>query len=171
MTLTGRIQSNHSNSVYRQANKTTNCRAQKVDASSPSFVSRMIQFIFHRKRHITDQRSESWSGRPTATIACHQASGNITIPSGLSCSVPSAIRSSESTRVQRSQSQGDADSGCNKAQWRRATVALCQLRASFLHVPLIITWCCWSILLTGLQSKSRVHESVSGSDGCRDVGE
>lgn len=119
MTLTGRIRSNHSNSVYRQANKTTNCRAQKVDASSPSFASRMIQFIFHRKRHIADQRSESWSGRPTATIACHQASGNITIPSGLSCSVPSAIRSSESTRVQRSQSQGDADSGCNKAQWRQ----------------------------------------------------
>ncbi|CAH0492898.1 unnamed protein product [Peronospora farinosa] len=120
MTLTSRIRSKHPKSVCRQANKTTkNSRAQQVDASSPSFASRMIQFIFHRKRRIADQRSKSWSGRPVPTTSCHQASANIAISSGLRCSAPSAVRSSESVRVQRSQSQGAPDSGYNEARWRQ----------------------------------------------------
>ncbi|CAI5707869.1 unnamed protein product [Peronospora farinosa] len=120
MTLTSRIRSKHPKSVCWQANKTTkNSRAQQVDASSPSFASRMIQFIFHRKRRITDQRSKSWSGRPVPTTSCHQASANIAISSGLCCSAPSAVRSSESVRAQRSQSQGAPDSGYNEARWRQ----------------------------------------------------
>ncbi|RQM10659.1 hypothetical protein DD237_008562 [Peronospora effusa] len=119
MTLISRIRSKHPKSVCRQANKTTNSRAQQVDASSPSFASRMIQFIFHRKRRIADQRSNCWSGRPVPTTSCHRASVNIAISSGLRCSAPSAVRSSDSVRVQRSQSQGDPDSGYNKAPWRQ----------------------------------------------------
>ncbi|UIZ28682.1 hypothetical protein KXD40_009448 [Peronospora effusa] len=79
----------------------------------------MIQFIFHRKRRIADQRSKSWSGRPVPTTACHQAIVNIAISSVLCFSAPSAVRSSESVRVQRSQSQGAPDSGYNKAPWRQ----------------------------------------------------
>ncbi|CAI5722957.1 unnamed protein product [Peronospora destructor] len=119
MALTARIPSNQPKPVCHQANKTSNSRAQKVDASSPSFASRMIQFIFHRKRRIVDQRSRSWSGRPVPMTACHQASVSIAISSELGCSAPSAVRSLESARVQRSQSQGAADSGYNEAPWRQ----------------------------------------------------
>ncbi|CAI5702637.1 unnamed protein product [Peronospora effusa] len=79
----------------------------------------MIQFIFHRKRRIANQRSKSWSGRPVPTTSCHQASANIAISSGLRWSAPSAVRSSESVRVQRSQSQGAPDSGYNETPWRQ----------------------------------------------------
>ncbi|UIZ28538.1 hypothetical protein KXD40_009451 [Peronospora effusa] len=119
MPLTAHIRSNHPKLVCLQANKTTNSQAQQFNASSPSFASRMIQFVFHRKRRITDQRSKSWSGPQGSAPACHKASANIAIVRGLSCSAPSAVRSTESARVQRSQSQGAPDSGYNEAPWRQ----------------------------------------------------
>ncbi|CAH0473498.1 unnamed protein product [Peronospora belbahrii] len=125
MTRAARILSNQSTSVRRQTNETKRNRAQKANTSSPSFASRMIQFIFKIGRRATEQRSQSWSGRPESdpvpvpTTACHQASANIAIPNGLSCSAPSAVQTSESSRVQQLPSQGAADGNYSKAQWRQ----------------------------------------------------
>ena len=100
-------------------------RTQVAVAFSTSLKSRMIRFIFHKRRRALDQRSESWSGKGECvprsahgTASCPSSNG-IKLHNELGRCAPPAPTTSGQTQIKRIAWRGSTDGGSGRAKWRQ----------------------------------------------------
>uniref|UniRef100_A0AAV1V8D4 Uncharacterized protein n=1 Tax=Peronospora matthiolae TaxID=2874970 RepID=A0AAV1V8D4_9STRA len=101
-------------------------QTQEAFATSTSFKSRMIRFIFHRRRRAPNQQPKSWSGK-VECILRSAAHGTASCPSSNDIElynkpdrcVSSAPPTSGQTKVKRIARRGYAEGDSGRAQWRQ----------------------------------------------------
>uniref|UniRef100_A0AAV1V8R1 FLZ-type domain-containing protein n=1 Tax=Peronospora matthiolae TaxID=2874970 RepID=A0AAV1V8R1_9STRA len=100
-------------------------QTQEAVTTSTSFKSRMIQFIFHRRRRAPNQQPKSWSGKVECIL--RSAHGTASCPSSNDIEhhnepgrcVSSAPPTSGQTKVKRIARRGYAEGDSGRAQWRQ----------------------------------------------------
>uniref|UniRef100_A0AAV1V8R9 FLZ-type domain-containing protein n=1 Tax=Peronospora matthiolae TaxID=2874970 RepID=A0AAV1V8R9_9STRA len=100
-------------------------QTQEAVATSTSFKSRMIRFIFHRGRRAPNQQPKSWSGKVECVL--RSAHGTASCPSSNfiehhnelgPCASPAPPTSGQ-MQVKRKARRGYAEGDSSRAQWRQ----------------------------------------------------